>query len=103
MTGIYTADFYNNKIGVIAGGNYEKQNENFSNKAMTFDGGKTWKLVGEHQGFGYASCIQFVPESKGSAMVCAAGNGLWYSHDYGETWKILFENQRNFYTLRVSK
>ncbi|WP_309641341.1 oxidoreductase [Flavobacterium sp.] len=99
MTGIYTADFYNSKIGVIAGGNYEKQNDNFSNKAMTFDGGKTWKLVGENQGFGYASCMQFVPESNGSALVCVAGNGLYYSHDFGATWTMLLET-KELYTLR---
>jgi hypothetical protein len=39
MTGIFTADFYNEKIGIIAGGNYEKPEQNFQNKAMTFDAG----------------------------------------------------------------
>jgi photosystem II stability/assembly factor-like uncharacterized protein len=46
MTGIFTADFYNSKIGFIAGGDYEKPNQNFQNKAITLDGGKTWKLEG---------------------------------------------------------
>ncbi len=99
MTGIYTADFYNNQIGIIAGGNYERQNENFTNKAITFDGGKTWKLIGENQGFGYASCIQFVPESQGSAVVCVAGDGLYYSQDYGSKWKLLIKT-KELYTLR---
>jgi hypothetical protein len=30
------------------------------NKARTTDGGKTWKLVAENQGFGYASCVQYI-------------------------------------------
>jgi hypothetical protein len=30
-------------------------------KARTTDGGKTWKLVAENQGFGYASCVQYIP------------------------------------------
>ena len=44
MTGIFTADFYNHKIGFIAGGNYEKPNQNFQNKAINKDGGITWKF-----------------------------------------------------------
>jgi hypothetical protein len=64
MTGIFTADFYNEKTGIIAGGNYLKQTQNWSNKAITTNGGKTWKLIAENEAFGYASCVQFVPNSK---------------------------------------
>ena len=99
MTGIFTADFYDIQNGFIAGGNYEKQNQNFSNKAISSDKGNHWSLVGEHQGFGYASCIQYVPESKASALVCIAGDGLYYSHDFGETWKMLLET-KTLYTIR---
>lgn len=99
MTGIFTADFYNEKIGFIAGGNYEKLNQNFQNKALTTDGGKTWKLVGENQGFGYASCVQFVPESNGNELVCVGANGLYYSKDKGITWNQL-SSDNSFYTIR---
>jgi photosystem II stability/assembly factor-like uncharacterized protein len=83
MTGIFTADFYNDKIGFIAGGNYEKPNQNFQNKALTTNGGKTWRLVSENQGFGYASCVQFVPNSNGKQMVSVGTSGLFYSKDKG--------------------
>jgi photosystem II stability/assembly factor-like uncharacterized protein len=99
MTGIFTADFYNEKIGIIAGGNYEKPEQNFQNKAMTFDGGKTWKLVGENVGFGYSSCIQFVPGSKGAGIVSVGAQGLFYSNNFGATWK-LFLTDDNLYTIR---
>lgn len=99
MTGIFTADFYNDKIGFIAGGNYEKPNQNFQNKALTTDGGKTWKLVAENTGFGYASCIQFIPKSNGKGLVCVAGNGLFYSNDSGSTWTQLSQDS-TLYTLR---
>lgn len=99
MTGIFTADFYDSKIGFIAGGNYDKPNQNFQNKAITNDGGKTWKLVGEKQGFGYASCIQFVPKSNGKQLVCVGANGLFYSKDSGATW-IQFLKDPTFFTLR---
>ncbi len=99
MTGIFTADFYNDKIGFIAGGNYEKSTQNFQNKALTTNGGKTWQLVGEHSGFGYASCIQFVPGSNAKELVCVGSTGIFYSGDQGKTWKQL-SSDVNLYTLR---
>ena len=99
MTGIFSADFYNDKIGFIAGGNYDKPNQNFKNKAITKDGGKTWKLVGENAGFGYTSCVQFVPNSNGKQLVCVGINGLYYSCDSGNSWKQ-FATDTTLYTLR---
>ena len=99
MTGIFTADFYDSKIGFIAGGNYEKPNQNFQNKALTTDGGKTWKLVGENTGFGYASCVQFVPNSNGNQLVSVGASGLFYSHDRGNSWKQ-FSTDASLYTIR---
>lgn len=99
MTGIYTADFYDEKIGCIAGGNYEKPNQNFQNKAITTDSGKTWQLVAENTGFGYASCVQFVPKSKGKGIVSVGADGLQYSADGGNTWKQ-FLTDPTLYTIR---
>jgi photosystem II stability/assembly factor-like uncharacterized protein len=99
MTGIFTADFYNESIGFIAGGNYEKPNQNFQNKALSTDGGKTWKLVSENSGFGYASCIQFVPDSNGKELVCVGSSGLFYSKDKGTTWTQLSQDS-SLYTIR---
>lgn len=99
MTGAFTMDFYNDKIGIIAGGNYEKPTENFNNKAMTFDGGKTWKLMAQNDGFGYASCVQFMPESKGKVLFSCGATGVFYSKNGGNTWKKILEDV-DFYTLR---
>jgi photosystem II stability/assembly factor-like uncharacterized protein len=99
MTGIFTADFYNDKIGFVAGGNYEKLNQNFGNKALTTDGGGTWKLVSENEGFGYASCVQFVPNSKGKQLVSVGARGLYYSKDSGNSWQQL-STDASLYTLR---
>ncbi|WP_333601106.1 WD40/YVTN/BNR-like repeat-containing protein [Flavobacterium sp.] len=85
MTGIFTADFYDENIGIIAGGNYEIPIQNFQNKAMTQDGGKTWKLIAENAGFGYASCVQFVPKSNGKQIVSVGASGLYYSADGGNS------------------
>ena len=99
MTGIFTADFYDPENGFIAGGDYEKPNQNFLNKAITVDGGKTWKLIAENSGFGYASCIQYVPKSKGRQLVCVGASGLYYSADRGVSWIKLSEN-KDLFTIR---
>ena len=99
MTGIFTADFYDENIGFIAGGNYDKQEDNSNNKALTLDGGKTWQLMANNQGFGYASCVQFVPNSNGNGLVCIGGTGLFYSNDNGANWKKLLED-KDLLTIR---
>lgn len=99
MTGIFTADFYNDALGVVAGGNYDLPQQQAGNKALTKDGGKTWELLAENKGFGYASCIQFVPKSNGTQIVSVGASGLAYSFDSGKTWTKLLE-QKDLYTIR---
>jgi photosystem II stability/assembly factor-like uncharacterized protein len=99
MTGIFTSHFYNDKLGVIAGGNYDKPNQNFQNKALTTDGGKTWKLIAENSGFGYASCIQFFPKSGGNKLLCVGAKGIFYSQDKGKSW-FQMSQDATFYTIR---
>lgn len=91
-SGIYSADFYDNKIGFVTGGNYEKPAMNTANKALTTDGGVTWKLVANNESFGYASCVQFVPGSEGKQLVTVGPSGLYYSKDSGHSWKQLSED-----------
>jgi photosystem II stability/assembly factor-like uncharacterized protein len=99
MTGIFTADFYDSKKGFIAGGNYELPNQNFLNKASTNNGGKTWKLKSDNQGFGYASCVQYVPNSKGRELVSVGASGLYYSSDSGNSWQRLAADS-SLFTIR---
>lgn len=101
-TGIFTADFYNERQGYIAGGDYEKPNHNSQNKALTFDGGDTWKIVSDNEGIGYTSCVQFVPKSNGKKLIAVGGNGVYYSNDKGATWQLLYaDNSLN--TIRYWK
>ena len=99
MTGIFTADFYNEKIGIIAGGNYEKQDQNWANKAITKNGGKTWKLIADKEAFGYASCVQFVSNSKGRRIISVGGTGMFYSDNFGKSW-TKFSDDKDFFTFR---
>lgn len=99
MTGIFTADFYNDKIGIVAGGNYEKPTQNFKNKAITINGGTTWKLIGEHEAFGYSSCVQFFPKSEGKRMVSIGLTGLYVSNNFGLNW-IKLSDDKTLFTIR---
>ena len=89
MTGIYSIRFYNDKIGVIFGGDWESKSFNEGNKAITKDGGKTWKLIANGQGPGYRSSVAFVPNSNGNGIVAVGSPGISYSKDAGDSWKEL--------------
>jgi photosystem II stability/assembly factor-like uncharacterized protein len=99
--GAYSIDFYDTQIGFIAGGDYTKPESNAKNKALTTDGGKTWKLVADGSGPGYISCVQFVPGSNGYELVTTGGNGIFYSYDRGATWKKIL-NDTNLHTLQFA-
>ena len=100
MTGIFTADFYNSTIGFISGGNYEVLSQNFDNKAVTYNGGKTWNLVAQNQGFGYASCIQYIPNSHGKGLISVGASGIYYSDDGGSSWNQ-WSTDSSLYTIRL--
>lgn len=99
MTGIFSAHFYDENIGFLTGGNYEKPEQKAGNKALTINGGKTWTLVSENKGFGYSSCVQFVPNSGGKQLVTLGYSGLNYSSDNGTTWKQLLKD-KDLHTIR---
>ncbi|WKL50088.1 oxidoreductase [Flavobacterium pectinovorum] len=99
MTGIFTADFYDSKHGFIAGGDYDLPNKKSSNKAFTADGGMTWTLIGQDMGFGYASCIQYVPGGNGKEIICVGSEGIQYSQNGGENWMQL-STDSSLFTIR---
>jgi hypothetical protein len=99
MTGIFSAAFYNSKIGFITGGDYEIPLQNFDNKAITTNGGKTWKLVGQNMGPGYVSCAQFIPNTAGKGIVTVGATGIYYSWNRGISWKQLHADSKLF-TIR---
>jgi photosystem II stability/assembly factor-like uncharacterized protein len=101
MTGAFSMDFYNKRKGIIVGGNYENQKDNSINKAITKDGGKTWEIVSKDKAFGYASCVQFMPKSRGKVLYTCGTSGVYYSTNFGEKWTKILEDT-DFYTLRFS-
>ncbi|MCG2611951.1 oxidoreductase [Flavobacterium sp. SM15] len=99
MTGIFSADFYDESLGFATGGDYEKPQQNFGNKIITTDGGKSWNLIAENEGFGYGSCVQFVPNSNGKELISVGASGVYYSFDQGKSWAKIADC-KDLFTIR---
>ncbi|HEY9185140.1 MAG TPA: oxidoreductase [Salegentibacter sp.] len=97
-TGGYSIDFYDEDNGIIIGGDYTKPDDNSANKAITSDGGKTWKLIAKAEEPGYKSSVRFVPNSNGKNIVATGFTGISFSADGGKNWEQLSEE--SFFTLR---
>ena len=100
MTGIYSVDFYDENNGFIIGGDWENKTNNYANKAITTDGGRTWTLVSDGEEPGYKSCVQYVPNTKGKELFAVGTTGLSYSNDGGYQWKEV--SKESFYTIRFA-
>lgn len=98
-TGIYSVDFYNEKQGIICGGNYLDKFGNTANKAITKDGGKTWQVVSENLPPKYVSCVQYVPGTAGKEVFAVSTNGIFYSKNYGKLWEKV--SDEGFYSIRI--
>ena len=91
-------DFYDENNGIIVGGDYTNPNGNTGNKAITTDGGRTWKLVAEGGNPAYKSSVRYVPNSQAREIVATGFNGIDYSKDGGKSWENI--SSEGFYTLR---
>jgi photosystem II stability/assembly factor-like uncharacterized protein len=86
--GIFSITFRDEKHGVIAGGDYRKEQEAVDNLAVTSDGGVTWTLVKGLSGF--RSVVAYVPGVPGTKTLVALGpSGGDYSVDDGRTWTTI--------------
>ena len=81
-SGIFSIAFRDAKHGVVAGGDYKKENEAVDNLAVTNDGGVTWTLVKGLSGF--RSVVAYIPVTK--TLIAVGPSGGDYSQDDGRTW-----------------
>ena len=101
MTGIFSVDFYDENMGIIWGGDWENQENNTANKAITYDGGKSWELLSDSVGPGYRSCVQFIPKSEGKEIMAVGIPGISYSANKGQSWVNVSDS--SFYTVRINE
>lgn len=97
-TGGYSIDFYDEQKGIIVGGDYTNPNGKSANKAISKDGGKTWRLIAEGEEPGYKSSVNFVPGSRAKYIIATGFNGISYSKNSGKSWEQL--SDEGFYTLK---
>lgn len=83
--GAFSLDFFDEKQGIVAGGDYQNPQESNNNLALTFDGGITWENI--ENTMGYISCIKYLPQRKGNELIATGSNGIWLSWDKGRNWK----------------
>ncbi len=80
-SGIFSIAMFDQKNGVIVGGNYEKPMEAANTLATTDDGGKTWKAG---TGFGgYRSGVAFLTRD---ILIAVGTNGSEVSVNRGVSW-----------------
>ncbi|WP_281766024.1 WD40/YVTN/BNR-like repeat-containing protein [Neptunitalea lumnitzerae] len=97
-SGIFSIDFYDRMHGFAVGGDYVDTRLDENNKAVTEDGGRTWKIVANNDGVGYKSCVQYVPNGNANELVAVGRTGISYSKNAGQNWKKLSDEP--FYTFR---
>jgi photosystem II stability/assembly factor-like uncharacterized protein len=97
MTGIFSVDFNNQYNGIIMGGNWDEKSNTTATKALTRDGGKTWKLIDNNSIPGYISCVKYIPKTKGNELVAVSTEGIFYSENGGLKWVKL--SDASFYSI----
>lgn len=82
-TGPFSMAFYDQKKGVVVGGNYLKDRESTNNVLVTADGGRTWKQS-ERPVYGYRSGVTYLNEK---ILVATGSSGTDISYDGGKNWQ----------------
>jgi len=98
MTGIYTVDFFDENNGIIMGGNWKDKSNTHATKAITKDGGKTWNLIAKNELPGYISCVQYIPNTNGKAIMAVSTEGMFYSSNKGKLWHKI--SGKSYYTIQ---
>jgi photosystem II stability/assembly factor-like uncharacterized protein len=101
MTGVFSADFYTEKLGAIAGGHYDKKDSLMNCLAITRNVGDTWEVLSFNRAM-FGSCVQFINE-RTLILTGHSGTALYYldtkKYDY---LKDQHNNELMFHTLKVS-
>lgn len=90
-TGPFSIDFFNEKTGVVVGGNYLKDKENSNNVLLTNDGGKTWQKPATPV-LGFRSAVTYINTK---TLIATGTSGTDISTDGGQNWKHISDKSFN--------
>jgi photosystem II stability/assembly factor-like uncharacterized protein len=96
-TGAFSMAFYNQKVGVVVGGNYLKDNEKVNNVVLTANAGKTWSKPLKTAD-GYRSGVVYINDK---VLIATGSSGTDVSKDAGLTWYNI--SKLNFNVIQKSK
>ena len=90
-TGPFSIDFYDNRQGIVVGGDYTKDKENSNNILLTSDGGQTWKKP-SNPVYGFRSCVIYYDEKN---CFATGTSGTDISKDGGRNWYNISDESFN--------
>jgi len=90
-TGPFSIDFFNEKTGIVVGGNYLKDKENSNNVLLTNDGGKTWQKPATPV-LGFRSAVTYI---NAKTLIATGTSGTDISTDGGQNWKHISDKSFN--------
>ena len=88
-SGLTTVGFYDNMLGIAAGGEISSPDSYSDNVAVTLDGGLSWTLAGRPVMTGAIYGVAVVPGAVTPTVVAVGPGGADYSFDNGATWRQL--------------
>jgi photosystem II stability/assembly factor-like uncharacterized protein len=93
-SGIFSFSFFDDKLGLMAGGDYTSDAASKNSIALTRDGGLSWELItdSEVNGFYHSACLILEP----TIMIAISRLGSSWSFDGGKTWQ---RQQDQFYSV----
>ncbi|HPW17554.1 MAG TPA: YCF48-related protein [Candidatus Aminicenantes bacterium] len=94
--------FLDGRTGVTVGGDYRAEDASAGNAAVTADGGRTWRAVGDKRPGGFREAVAFVPGSKPPVAVAVGPSGSDISLDLGRTWSPV-AGPAGFHALSFAK
>ncbi|MDC0293772.1 YCF48-related protein [Mariniblastus sp.] len=100
-SGMFSVCFFNQKCGVVVGGNYTLADNETHNYAVSSDGGITWIIPkGAKPPSGYRSCVTRARHRGLPCAVTVGPGGTDISFDLGHTWKRISET--GFHSIQFS-
>lgn len=100
-SGIFSVCFFNQKCGVVVGGNYTLADDKTHNYAVSSDGGVAWTIPsGSKPPSGFRSCVTQARHRGAPCAITVGPSGTDISFDLGHTWQRISET--GFHSVQFS-